>query len=294
MTTTADVLTRARRYVMGSRRDLVTTVTTAVDNDDVSLVVASASGIAAQTLIEVDAEQMLVTAVATLTLTVIRGYNGTIEASHAIGALVIVNPSITLLDLTDAANAELHSLSTPMNGLFRVTWTDISSGTGKDGYDLDAPAGFLDVLRVSVRPSSQLGWTPIPSGEYRVIRDAPTTDFASGVGIVFIGGFRGTGLTTRVWMKVAFNDLSGDLAEDVPAATGIHQEAVDIVSMGAAIRAVEGREIARVVPNGVGDTRRASEVPMGNALQAPSSLRRSRNERIAEEASRLKQQWGRT
>ena len=44
MTTTLDVIQRAKRYVMGVRRDPMTTVATSeIDNDDATLIVASAS-----------------------------------------------------------------------------------------------------------------------------------------------------------------------------------------------------------------------------------------------------------
>ena len=121
-------------------------------------------------------------------------------------------------------------------------------------------------------------------------RSASTADFASGVGIYFNAGLPST-YQTRVIYRTAFGTLA-DINEDVVSTTGLPATAVDILSMGAAIRVAEGREIARVIPQGVSDTRRSTEVPMGNALQSASALRRSRSERISEEAARLRRQWG--
>jgi hypothetical protein len=291
VTTLLDTLARARRLVNGPRRELTTTVaTTAVTAAAITVTCASTTGIAAQSIVEIGLEQMLVTAVASPTLTVARGYNGTLPSEHPVGSFVLVNPTLAMLDLLNAANAELNSLSSPQNGLFRVGWTDIASGIAKIGYDLDVADGFIDVLRVRYQRSTLGDWMRVT--DWEIIRDADTAAFPSGVGIIFPRGLPGT-LTTRVWYKTSFNSLSGDLAEDIPAHTGLPRTALDVLEVGTAIRAVEGREIARADPFTQGDTRRAQESPMGNNLQSTSVLRRSRDLRIAEEAARLAQQWSR-
>lgn len=293
MTTTLDVIQRTRRHVMGVRRDAMTTVASAeVDNDDTSIVVASAStaGIVANTVIEIGMEQIFVTSVSTNTLTVIRGYNGTTPGEHPVGAWVVANPSVTFIDMLDAVNAELNSLSSPENGLYRVAYTDLAVNSSTLGFDLDVADGFLDVLSVRQRRSAQKDWVALDRKAWELVRSADTDDFASGVGIYFPSGLPSQ-LPTRVLYKTAFGQLS-DTNEDVVATTGLPATAVDILPMGAAIRLAEGREITRVIPQGVADTRRTADTPMGNALQAPSALRRSRAERISEEAARLRQQWG--
>lgn len=292
MTTTYELLQRARRLVMGNRRDLMTTVaSTELTPTATSLTVASGTGFAAQHVIEIDSEQMYVSAVSTNTLTIVRGFNGTEPTEHAVGAYVIGNPTVTLLDLLDAANAELASLSSPENGLYRVWHADITASTGNIGFNLAPLAGFLDVIKVAYRATPSLNqWKPIHG--WQVQRDALLDDFPSGVGISFPGGLPGT-YTTRVWYKAAFGSLSGLPAEDVVAVTGLPATAIDILAMGAALRTVEAREIHRTQTSAQGDTRRVQDVPMGNALQSTSVLRRTRNERIAEEAARLLQAWGR-
>lgn len=73
-----------------------TTLSAAITASATSFAVASATGITAPnnqtgsgiTLIQVDQEQMLVTAVAGTFISVVRGYNGTAGAAHASGALV--------------------------------------------------------------------------------------------------------------------------------------------------------------------------------------------------------------
>jgi hypothetical protein len=144
---------------------------------------------------------------------------------------------------------------------------------------------------VKRRRSSNKDWMTVPRSEYQVHMEASLTDFASGVGLVFPNGPR-SNMTHRVWYRTAYNQLSGDPAEDVPARTGITQQAEDIISLGAAIRVAESRPIARADPFSPGDTRRAGEASTSDALQSTSALRLSRTRRIAEEAARLKLQWG--
>ena len=292
MSSTYEVLLQARSFLMGSRRDVTTTLTTtAMTNSVTTLNVASANGIAVGSLIEIGRELMLVAGAAGLILTVARGYGGSTPAAHAIGAFIVANPTVPMLTLLTAANAELNSLSSPVNGLFRVALKDINTNLGKIGFDLgvDDPAAFMEILSIRYRESNLGDWVRMPRHEYELIREADSTDFPSGIGLMISRGLPGT-QTTRVLFKMAFNQLS-DLTEDVPGTTGLPWTAEDIVAMGAAIRVAEAREIARADLSAQTDPRRAQEVPMGNALQAPSALRASRKMRIAEEAARLNQQW---
>lgn len=284
-----DVLTRAKRLVMGHRRDRISVTSIAVTSTDLTITVTSTSGIGAGSIIEIGLEQMLVRSFNATQMTVVRGVNGTIPTAHASGAFCLFNPPVYMQELLDCANAELSSLSSPQNGLFRVLHTDISTNLGKIGFDLNAGPGFIDVIAARYRQSNLGDWMPVTG--YQILRDADLTDFPSGIGITFPTGTRGTN-TTRVWYSTAFGQLAS-LSEDVQAVTGLPSTAEDILHMGAAIRAVEGREIVRADLSAQMDTRRAAEVPMGNNLQSSSLLRKSRADRIAEEAARLRKQWGR-
>jgi hypothetical protein len=295
VSSTYEVLLRARGFLMGSRRDVTTTITgAALTNTGASVVVGSGNGIATGSLLEIGRELLLVTnAAASPTLSVSRGYGGTTPTAHATGAYVVVNPTVPMQSLLDSANAELASLSSPANGLFRVARKDISTNLGKIGFDLgvDETTAFLDIISIRYRESNLGDWVKMDKGSWEIVREADTTDFPSGIGVMFSRGLPGT-QTTRVVYKMAFGPL-GDLTEDVPATTGLPWTAEDIVAMGAAIRVSEAREIARADLAAQPDPRRAAEIPMGNALQAASALRKSRKDRIAEEAARLNQQWAR-
>lgn len=83
-----------------------------------------------------DGEQCYVLSVATNTLTVIRGFNGTTGAAHADNSVIRKNPRITIKQVDDAMNSILYELDS--YGLFQVTHTSITLVAGQDTYELSA------------------------------------------------------------------------------------------------------------------------------------------------------------
>ena len=75
---------------INAARDL-TTINGAINNSAITIVVAESMGVLPGLPIQIDSEQMLVTAVSGNTLAVTRGANGTTAAAHANGA--VVNPA---------------------------------------------------------------------------------------------------------------------------------------------------------------------------------------------------------
>jgi hypothetical protein len=97
--------------------------------------------------------------------TVIRGYNGSVAATHTDNATVFVNPKFTKFDISIAINDELVDLSTPENGLYRVDSTSIPFNPVFQGYDLgDLPNNFLDILSINYRIAP-------PTHNFPAIRD---------------------------------------------------------------------------------------------------------------------------
>lgn len=69
-----------------------TTLSAAVSATQTSFAIASATTVAAGQVVYVDHEMMLVTALSGTTLTVQRGYNATVGATHASGSLIYTGP----------------------------------------------------------------------------------------------------------------------------------------------------------------------------------------------------------
>lgn len=296
MTLVRDVVGEARRQFMTSQRDRYNVLGADCTSAATSITVSYDTGAQAQTaiiagaVIEVDLESMLVTDVSTLTLTVIRGFNGSAKKAHTAATLIKVNPILLDLDLFTAINHELRALSAPQNGLYQVGTYDFTP-SGDTGYNLPLPlrgsAPILDVF--AVRWKEPRGEWPRVYG-WRFDRNASVSDFASGMSLEFKQGVDGAGRSHRVWYKAGFVPVES-LSDDLESVSGLPETAVDIVVYGAALRAANPREIGRNLYERQGDTRRATEVPPGAQLQSGQVLRAEYRMRVSAERSRLLRDW---
>ena len=96
--------------------------------------------------------------------TVVRGYEGSVAASHTAGTLVYIQPVYTKFDIGVALNDELLRLSSPSNGLFKVGVETVTYNPVYMGYDLGSiPTDFLDVMEVRYK-------VPYPTRNYPAIK----------------------------------------------------------------------------------------------------------------------------
>lgn len=299
MTLVRDVIADARRQFMTTQKDRFNVLAGTITSSATTLTVTydpAASNTTTPTAvvpgqpIEIDIESMLVVGVTGTTLTVIRGHLGTTKTAHTAGALIRVDPILRDGDLFTAANHELRDLSSPLNGLFRVDTYNFTP-TGTTGYDLPLPLrGETSILGVvSVHWQEPQGYWPAVKG-WRFERAADVTEFGSGYSLALLEDLP-AGRLTRVRYKAGFAPVES-LSDDLESVSGLHMEAVDIVAMGAALRAADPREIGRNFHERQGDPRRATEVGAGAQLQAPAALRKKYAERKSAERARLYKMWG--
>jgi hypothetical protein len=210
-----------------------------------------------------------------------RGQGGSVAASHAHSAVIHVNPKFSNWEIFNAINDELNSLSSPVNGLFRVASTELVYNPVISGYDY-AGTDLISVFEVRYGTFG-------PSREYTLSQDWEyssdlTDEFTSGSAIFVRDAVVGQPVIIKG--KFAFTPLTANLSADT-SSTGIPSTAVDILSLGAAWRLTSGLEVTRNLTTSQGDTRRANEVPPGSNLGGSRELGRLREIRIREEASRL-------
>lgn len=224
------------------------------------------------------------------TATIIRGEWGSTAAAHSSGATIWVNPKWSRAQVLRAVNAELDSLSGL--GLFQMATLDITYNSAVAGYDLTGltPDDVLEIYEIRAdAPGPQKGWRPITS--WRLVRDAPTTDFPSGLGLILFEPAN-PGHTVRVIYKKRFTQLTtSDATTDLATAAGIDREAHDLVALGAAVRLVSGTEVRRSQQNAQADTRRAEEIPPGAVTQSYTGLVKQHEKRLREERSRLARRY---
>lgn len=221
------------------------------------------------------------------TATVTAGVDSSPDNPLTAGTLVRVKPRWTDFEILDDLNNDLQSLCAPDNGLFAVATTEFSYNLAVQGYDLGGinPAGILEVRYQT--PGPDKAWPRLSSHGWQLDRNADTTDFPSGVALR-LTDFAYSGRPIKVTYKTWFTPLDlTDLTFDV-AQTGLPATAYDLPPLGAGIRLQAGLDIERTRLDTQGDTRRGDEVPVQSPGLAVRNLQVLRQQRINEEAGRLK------
>lgn len=244
-------------------------------------------GVRAGSVFEIDSELFYVWEVntGTKTATVERGFNGTTAATHTAGAIITVQPRFPRQQLLEALNDELADLSSPMHGLFQVKSFDVDYNGSDDIINLSQISDIIDLIGVHVRvKGDEYEWVR----RVRLIRDLPTDDFSSGLGLRFLNGVRQGRL--RIVYKAPFTALTAE-SQNLLNVSGLPNSCEDIVNMGMQIRLIAPREVKRNFTESQGDTRRAEEVAAGAVGGSIANLIRMRRDRITAEAHRLSRQY---
>ena len=218
------------------------------------------------------------------TATVERGHGGSTPISHSSGDIVTYNPRFPRHMVLNQLNAELGDLSSPMNGLFQIKTLDVSYNGSDRMVNLTGVTDMIDLYDVRYRYLNDD--YPIVRN-VRLLRDMPLTDFASGFVLAFDSPVRAG--SVRVLYKAAYDLFTAE--SDTVADAGGTSTLDDLLSLGAQIRVMAGREVKRNFTESQGDTRRAEEVPAGAVGGSILNLQRLRRDRIQAEAARLNRQY---
>lgn len=287
MTTAGNLIDRTVQNLLAGTVEERNKIASSLDASTTSVPIEYSLGsLREQTVFQVDSELMYIWEVntATKTLTVERGFGGTTAATHADGAIVTVNPKFPRWQVLQALNDELADLSSPMNGLFQMKTVDISYNGSDRQINLAGVTSMIDVYDVRWRYLNDD--YPVVR-RYRLMRDMPTSDFASGFALTFDEPLLSS--TVRVIYKDAYTPFSTEAS--TLSSSGASSELADLLVLGAQIRLLAGREVKRSFIESQGDTRRADEVPVGGMNASVTNLLRLRRDRIQAEAARLNRQY---
>ena len=247
-------------------------------------------GIVAGAIIEIGTELMYVFSVNATTndATVQRGFRGTTAASHSAGDLVTINPKFPAHLVLNAVNDELADLSSPQNGLYQIKTVEFNYNIAQDGYKLTGVTDdILAVYQVTYTDDGSEDTDPVlPAWSLR--RDRNTASFASGYALV-LHDDANSGQKVRVQYKTGFTALAA--TSTALSTVGLHTEAYDLPTIGAALRLMSTRPVRREFIDEQGSSRRADEVPAGAISASMRDLRALRENRINAEAARLDQQY---
>ena len=216
------------------RQDRTTYLTAAIDNNDLTLALASGDNIG-KGIVEIDDELIHIDSVDRSDRSAVispfgRGYRGTTAAAHTINTKVTFAPSLPRLSVKRAINDTLRAVYPSIFGVASTTFTYNSSITT---YALPAEAEtVLSISWDSIGPSGE--WIPIR--RWRQDPTAATADYAT-TNTVSIYDNIVPGRTVQVIYSKEPTAFS-TTADVFTTVTGLSESARDVIVYGAAYRMV--------------------------------------------------------
>lgn len=287
MTSASQVANRSVTQLLSGQREEHNRLNGALDSSTTSVVFEFELGpIKAGAVVSAGTERMYVWSVSesTKTATVQRGWEGTTAAAHTDGTVATVNARFPNDVVLDRMNDELRSLSSPMNGLFKMETVDLTFNAAVEGYNLTGATDLVEIYDVRFQQAGAVkDWPRSQHWDFQA--SMGTGEFASGFALWVQEGEPGQ--KVRVWYKAPFTVLS-DLSDDVETVSGLPDTAIDLLELGTVMRLSATRDAKRNFIEAQPSSRRAGEVPNGAWMDTTAGLRALRRDRIAEERSRLR------
>lgn len=288
-TTVSTTVQRIRRQLSSGLRNETNYLSAAINMFDttLSLSLPITAGLTVGSIIYVDTEAMLVTAVssANSTVTVRRPHLDSTSATHAINAEVVINPRFSPLDIYDALQDEIASYGPQ---LYRVDTAEFSVADAADTITLSADwadcYGVIDVRRKSTE-SDVTAW---PRVNVRFQRLGPSA--FGGASILRI--ITPTEAST-VYVQVArpFVLTGFNAATDLKTDVLLPESMLDVLSMGTKMRLLVDSENSRNGRNIQDEPRRAEETPLGAVVQPFQFNNAVYRNRKQEEVNKLRALW---
>lgn len=288
-TTVATVIDRIRRQIAGSQRWPATVLDGSIDASLQTLSLLSLpSALNTGSIIDVDIEQMLVTAVdeSLAQASVIRGWNGTTAAAHDGGTAAWINPRVTGVDIYDHLINEVASWP---DSLFRVHAEVLT--VVEDQHLVELPATFANVQSVIDvrRQLTDDDLTRWPRCDFLEVRVADHDDFTASGFIVRILPPLAAG-EIYVQAKLPF-DIDGIAIDADLADYGFDAGLAALAELGAKVSLLYDAEISRSQRDTIDATANAQAVPPLAAAQAARTLRDLYQMKRAEQIYRLRAQY---
>ncbi len=242
------------------------------------------SGWGPTTVIEIESELMLVTAVDSESkiATVVRGWLNTTAATHVVNTPIYMNPQMMRSDILDLINECIQDLvSHDLHGVDIVEKTYDST---KIGYDLDT--AVLGVLRVDAQTDAAASlWDPVH--DYYLVDNAPS-EFTSGKAIMLKSALP-FGALFRVVYSTDFTDLAAE-SEDLEADAGLKPYMTDLPYYFAMNRLMVDAERRRSQLKGAVNHQRAQDTPPFLSLRTGEWYQARYLDKVVTSRSRLRKE----
>lgn len=287
MTTIATFRDRISRRLLGQETPLIDRLTAAISSTsaETCTVEWGNAGLAEGSIIEIDSEQMYVVSLSTLTVTMLRGWNGTTAATHADNSLVYINPRFTIATLLELIEEELHSWPVQLG---KVATEEVSITKGEVQAELTVATGLevVRILNAQIFHDSRSTIDRRDSVDVKLIRDTDEDEFTSGWAIQ-VGSTYANSRTVQVDYLTRFDTSAlTTTSTDLQTGVGLTDSQLDILLHGVMWRALVTREAGRTAESAVqrGDTER---VPPTHLLQTAEAFKKVRDERLSDEIFRM-------
>ncbi len=295
MSTADTLITETEGHLLSGNRDEQNRLSNNISpTDETATFDFTLAGIAEKSYVCIDLEVMYVwSANATSkTATVQRGALGSTPAAHSAGTVAYVNPLFSKWQIFKAINVEIEDMSSADNGLFAERSFELVTQPVQKIYTVPAANNdMMDVLEIRWQEVGPEKYFPkVPKGKYQIIRDMNNRDTnATGLSLRMEYGFT-PGRPLIVRYAAEFSPLVA-ITDDVEATTGLTATMFDIPPLGAAARLMGVREAKRATVERAVNSRRAAEVPGGEAARAAGVLLQLLQSRIKNEGARLRRRW---
>jgi hypothetical protein len=294
LSTVEDMANKVLRSMTGFYQHEFATTAATMTAQDTSVAFtaghAAAMGLGIGDVVEIGSEQMLVEGVSTDTITLSRGWQGTIAAAHASGDMVKLHPRIGRQDIYDAMEQTIlgwSDLWTPEH--FKAT-ADFSAGTSRSAEILGAPEDFVDVLKIRYQNEQDM-WVSPPRDSWT---ERDIVPMASGLVLQWESPFYPSDRTTNsvdVWLSVPFDTSTFEPTTDLVEEIGLTRSMLSTLFHGTMYLTLLPEETQRAMVDASPSSRDAQEVPPGYLAQTALSFRVLHDQGYNVEVAKLKRRW---
>lgn len=224
-------------------------------------------------------------------VTVMRGWQDSIDADHADASEVLISPRFTLMDIKDAMVAEIDSWAPRLFRVVDYQWSVTDADESVElPYALSEALGVIGVRRQWAEEQDSSAW---PTISYRLMRGTPgvwSGAATSGLRIRLLP-FNGQARTGSVFATLAMPfDVSSDVLrdeEDLVEDYGLAHSMLEVVELGVKMRIMADAESSRSSRTQQDEPRRAEETPPGAALTLAQTWRNTYTRRMGDETRKL-------
>lgn len=232
------------------------------------------------------------------TATVVRGWQDSDAAAHALGDEVWINPRFTAMDIYDTMIAELQAWGPD---LYRVVSAELPVALGAQTLALPAQfANAYGVIALNRKNTLSAFWpystTAWPSADFRVVRAGVGFSGApdSGLLIRFVAGFgsgRQDAETVLVQMAMPFDLTNVADSADLVTDCGLAPSMLDVLDMGVKWRLMGDQENQRSARVAQDTPRMAEESPPMAAFETATRSFPLYARRKTEETNKLRHRY---